>query len=94
MSQRVRHFEKEMKDRTSKWVRASRAASQLLHSPAVLQAGAASYGIDGMAQADSAALLALLAERGVTAAAADPEEGRSLEARVLAEHAQLSGCGS
>ena len=84
----MRHFEKEMRDRTSKWVLASRAASQFLHSPAVLQDPTTCYGIDGMARADSEALLALLAERGVTAAA-DPE-GPSLEARVLAEHATMS----
>lgn len=77
---RVRHFEKEMKDRTSKWVQASRAASQFLHSPAALLAPDA-FGIDGLAAADSAALLRLLEDRGVTAATA----GDSLEARVLAE---------
>ena len=82
---RVHHFEKEMKDRTAKWVEASRSASQFLHSSAVLD-DAGAYGIDGMASDDSRALLALLAEKGITAAECEDE---SLERKVLAEYARI-----
>ena len=54
---RIHHFEKEMKDRTTKWVEASRSASQFLHAPAVLDDPDA-YGIDGMKKSDSKTLLA------------------------------------
>lgn len=85
---RIHHFEKEMKDRTSKWVEASRSASQFLHSPAVLEDA---YGIDGMTAADSDTLLAQLAQNGITAASVTASEEASLESMVLevAEHAQL-----
>lgn len=85
---RIHHFEKEMKDRTTKWVEASRSASQFLHAPAVLDDPDA-YGIDGMKKSDSKTLLAELVKKGITAESSCPSKAISLESQVLAEHDQL-----
>lgn len=61
---RLRHFEKEMLDRTSKWVMASRKASQALHAASILED---TYFIDGIPTEASAALLTALDRQDVNA---------------------------
>ena len=67
LQMRIYHFEKEMVDRTTKWVKASRAASQHLHSPAVLE-DEDMYGIDGVDSEISISLLRRLDLRNISAA--------------------------
>lgn len=76
---RLRHFEKEMRDRTCKWVTASRAASQALHCPAVMDTSSSSYGIDGLSTKQSEELMKALRRKGVTAVSHADLEGRVLE---------------
>jgi hypothetical protein len=78
---RIYHFEKEMLDRTTKWVEASRTASQYLHSPRVLE-DEDMYGFDGMENGLSTCLLEHLDVQNINAATCE----NSLEDIVLKEY--------
>ena len=91
---RLHHFEKEMRDRTSKWVLASRSASLMLHSENVLRDAldpdTCLYGLDGLDKAESVELLRRLQEEGISAATVTAAACREeLEHKVLEEYQQL-----